>query len=184
MLPFTILHILGAPREWLVQKDYKEKFGSIYQNTERTKSYKRGLYYPLFLMHRYFFIFVVFTMESAGPLQAGLMVFATGFFLYYLIQWRPFSSQVDFCLNILGTICLIWLYLFCLLFSILSHRSSAGFRTVLGYIFIILVLFLFVVNILTIIVSKIVGCFQTCRKRRQRRVRNKYKKRFKSPEHT
>ena len=127
-------------------------------------------------MHRYFFIFIVFTLESAGPLQAGLMVFATGFFLYYLIQWRPFSSQVDFCLNILSTACLIVLYLFCLLFSIFSPRSSSGFRSMLGYVFIVLVLVLFVVNVLTIIISKIVGCIQTCRKRRQRRL---YKERLK-----
>ena len=124
MLPFIILHILGVPPDTLTNKAYKDKFGEIYENTQRSQSYTRGLFYPLFLMHRYFLIFIVFAAESVGPGQACLMIVATGFFLYYLVQWKPFNSSVDFALNILSTILLIVLYLFCLMFSIFSDSTS------------------------------------------------------------
>ena len=138
----------------------------------------RGLYYPLFLLHRYFFVFLVFTVDSFGPCQAFLMVCATALFLYYLVQWRPFRSSFDFALNIFSSIVLLLLYLFCLLFSILSPRSSLSLRATLGFIFIVLVLVLFVVNVLAILLSKLVACVRACKARRERGLLRKRQERF------
>ena len=97
------------------------------------------------------------------------MIISTLLFLYYLVQWRPFTYKVDWCLNILSAVVLILLYTFCVLFALFNCASS---RTLAGYIFIILVLVLFVVNVITIIVSKILGCVHACKKRKQKRLYN------------
>ena len=96
------------------------------------------------------------------------MVLATSLFLYYLVQWRPFLSKLDLSLNIFSSALLLVLYLLCFLFSVLS--SSQRMRSTLGYILIVLVLLLFVINVLTILVSKIVACAQHCAKRRKKRL--------------
>lgn len=128
------------------------------------------IYYPLFLMHRYFFIVIIFTAGYFGPVQAFLMIIITSFLLYYLVLWKPFVSKVDLALHILNTFILILLYLFCLLFSIFSPKSSEKLRTTLGLIFIFTVLALFVINFLTIIIFKIVGLVVSCKKHKEKQL--------------
>ncbi len=159
ILPFTLLHIVGETPDRLASPTYKNRFGEIYEHTNRDKSYTRGLFYPLFLMHRYFFIFIIFACSFSGMLQVILMIVATSLFIYYLVQWRPFRSRFDFWLNLFSSVCLVVLYIFCLIFSILSSST-------LGFLFIGLVLFLFVVNILAIIIHKLYSCHLSCKKKR------------------
>lgn len=145
----------------------------MYKNTRLSESYERGLYYPVFLLHRYFFIFIVFALEQTGPCQASLMIVSTTLFLLYLLRWRPFSSRLDMALTSLSTVVLIVLYLFCLLFAFLSRESSIELRLALGLVFIALVLLLFAANVLIILLSKVVGCIRKCRSRKQpRKFRN------------
>lgn len=171
MLPFFLLDILGVPPHKLQQRQYKAKYGEIFLNTHRPKSYSRGLFYPLFLLHRYFCVFIVFTASQSGVGQVCLMVLATSLFFYYLLQWKPFPSKIDFALNLFNTLVLILLYLFCLVFSISSAKSSFS----LGFAFIFIVLFLFLLNVAVILLSKICSCVLECRRRKQRhREREKF----------
>ena len=154
----------------LSSKKFKSKYGEVYKNTHAARGISSGAFYSLFLLHRFFFIFTVFTGYHFGPLQAFLMVIAASFFLYYLIQWKPFLSAIDSVLTTLSTIVLIILYLFCLLFSVLSPQHFPTLRTTLGYIFIIIVLALFAINFFTILFSTLVKCIITCSKRKRRRL--------------
>ena len=46
------------------------------------------------------------------------MMAATALFLFYLLRWKPFTSRVDLCLNVISSAALVLLYFFCLLFSL------------------------------------------------------------------
>lgn len=83
------------------------------------------------------------------------MLAGSVFILFYLIKFSPFILGVDQFLNIFSTLILALLYLFCFLFSLLPPSSLLE---ILGYVFVGLVVFLFAVNVLTIIISKIKSC--------------------------
>ena len=102
----------------------------------------------------------------SGPLQSLLMIISTTFFLLYLLRWKPFTSCVDFTINVVSTVVLIVLYFFCFLFSLLQQEDHSTGRLYLGYGFIMLVVLLFAFTVLTIIVSKIIECIMLCQKRR------------------
>lgn len=109
------------------------------------------------------------------------MIHSTSLFLYYLIQWKPFTARVDLILNILSTAVLVVLYFFSLIFS--TH-SSAHFRDNLGFIFIIIVLALFGVNVLTILVYKSVMCIKACKDKKKKREFEQRLKKFEARTHT
>ena len=96
------------------------------------------------------------------------MILGSLVFLFYLLSFSPFKSRVDQFLNIFSTLVLIVLYCFCLGFALVP-ASSGSTREVLGYVFIALVLFLFVVNIAVIIVSKVVEFIRERSRRAKRK---------------
>ena len=120
-------------------------------------------------MHRLFFIFVVFSAESLGWLQAALLMLITVLFLVYLARARPFTSSVDFFLNLISCLALVLLYLLSLLFSLLP-LESLSLRLALGYFFIALVVLLFVLSVLTILLSKMHLFVLHCRRRKERKL--------------
>ena len=121
-------------------------------------NYLSGFYYPIFLLHRYFFICIIFGAFFSGRLQCCLMIGATIFFLVFLIKWKPFLLRLDRFLNILATIILIILYCFCLLFSFLDRSRYMSERRVIGYVFIGLVLGFFIFTCLVVSISKVHAC--------------------------
>ncbi len=162
LLPFALLRILGQPVARLASLSYKRRFGEVYAHTRRDQAYARGLFYPLFLLHRYFFLLVVFAGSFSGVLQAFLMILATSFFIHYVWRWRAFRSRFDLRLNLFSSMCLLLLYIFCFVFSVFNTST-------LGLLFIGLVLFLFAANILAIVLHKLYVCHLSCKKRRARK---------------
>ena len=175
-LPFTVLHIIGVSKYTLREKAYRDKYGEMYIESRREENYSRGLYYPLFLMHRYFFVFIVFTLDYGLP-QALVMLLATVLFLFYLFRWLPFRSTFDQFLNIFSTIILAVLYAFCVLFS---FTLPLEIRESLGLAFLFSVLLLFLINLTLILVNKIITFRDACRARKFRKEAAKRLERFKS----
>ena len=173
LLPSAILHLIGAPIEVLEDKRYQKKYGEVYENLNRSKSYTRSIFYPLFLLHRYLFIFLVFALPFSGISQASLMIFGTIIFVHYLIKFSPFKDRVDQFLNIFSTLILFVLYGFCLVFALVPV-SYQQIREIIGYVFISLIVILFLVNVLTIIIDKIVSCVKE-RKNRFKRKKDRIK---------
>lgn len=157
MLPFVILHILSAPPSTLEKQNYKQKFGEVYKDLDYT-TYTAGFYYPIFLLHRYFFISLIFGAFFSGRLQCCLMIGATSFFLAFLIKWKPFPLRLDHFLNIFATIILITLYFICLILSFMNQSSFKKERDIIGYIFISLVIGFFVFACLLVFISKVKTC--------------------------
>ena len=79
-----------------------------------------GFYYTIFLLHRYFFIAIIFSASYSGRLQSSLMILATSLVLAFLVKWRPFSLRLDRFLNILAIVVLVILYCLCLVMSFLD----------------------------------------------------------------
>ena len=170
MLPFVILRIIGATPSTLSEKGYAEKYGTLYVDTHRSSEYSRGLFYPLFLLHRYLFIVTVFLFTCSGPLQSCVMLLCTSLFLYYIIKWKPLKAAHDQCLTIFSAGVLLLLYSLGLVFCFLDQSSFPELRSNLGFFFIGAVLVLFLVNVFVIICFKIVSCKKHCRDKRLKKV--------------
>lgn len=127
LLPFLILRILSARPSTFVEPLYKLKYGSMYVHSGRSEDYSRGIYYPILLMHRYFFILLYFCVSN-GLLQALLMVGSTLLVLMYLILYKPFKTRFDIIFSILNTAELFLVYGACCIFCFLEHPSALEFR--------------------------------------------------------
>ena len=139
----------------------------------RSESYSRAIFYPLFLLHRFLFIYLVFAFSFSGLAQALLMVAASAIFLFYLFKFSPFIEPVDHFLTLFSTVLLILLYCFCFAFAL---GPSLVLRETLGFVFVGLVLLFFGVNISVIIAAKIVQLVRSRkRKARQKRERQRLK---------
>ncbi len=92
------------------------------------------------------------------------MIVSTLLFAIYLVRWRPFVSRLDHFLNILSIIILIILYCFCLIFAVLQPSSHQYSRSIIGYLFISLVLLLFLFTCILIVTSKIIECVRKSKK--------------------
>lgn len=123
LLPFLILRILSVQPSTFADRLYKLKYGSMYVHSARTQDYARGIYYPILLMHRYFFLLLYFS-TSFGLLQALLMVLSTLAVLLYLIFFKPFKSKFDIVFSILNTAELFIVYAACCIFSFLEDPSK------------------------------------------------------------
>ena len=167
LLPSIILHILGSPRDRLSDPGYKDKYGEVYEHTYRTKKYTRGLFYPLFLLHRYVFIFTVFALSVFGLVQVSLMIIATFVFLFYLFKLKPFKGKLDHLLNIVATIILLILYLTCLCFGCLDPTRYSRVRNYLGFTFIALALFLFFFCVIAIVIFQLANCCKKYKEKKQ-----------------
>ena len=166
MLPFAILHIIGATPSTLEEQIYIRKYGTLYVDTNRSSAYSRGLYYPLFLLHRYLFITTVFMLPFSGLLQSCAMLLSTALFLYYVIKWKPLKMPHDQCLTIFSSLVLLLLYSLGLVFCLLDQSSYPLLRSILGYLFIGIVLLLFLVNVSVIICFKISKCREHCKNKK------------------
>ena len=120
LLPFILLHILTVTPDTLTNSQYKQKFGEVYKDLDYPSNYVAGFYYPIFLLHRSFFVATVFRAFFSGRLQCCLMSGATSLLLVFLVKWKPFSLKLDRFLNILAAIILVILYSFCLVLSFLD----------------------------------------------------------------
>lgn len=139
-------------------------------DTQRSKGYTRGLFYPLFLLHRYFFILVVFLFSFSGALQSSLMLLSTALFLSYILKCRPLKQRHHQCLAVLSTLLLLYSYSQCLLFSLLPQSSFPTLRATLGLLFIGVVLLFFFLTLVVILVFQLKTCKKQCRDKKLRKI--------------
>lgn len=124
LLPFLILRIVSVKGSTLATPQYRRKYGAIYSHTARLKNYSKGIYYPLVLMHRYFFLLVIFSSNIYGLLQAILMCLSTLLLLMYLILFKPFNTSFDVIFTIINTSELFLVFGTCAIFCFLDHPSA------------------------------------------------------------
>ena len=98
------------------------------------------------------------------------MNIATAAFLYYLVKLKPFKGVLDHFLNIVSTLFLLVLYLFCLCFVALDGTRHSSVRDILGFTFIGIAVLLFLINVVAIIVFTIMNCVKKCKKKKGRKV--------------
>ena len=137
----------------------------MYNDLDYPDNYVAGFYYPVFILHRFFFIAIVFGVSFSGHLQCSFMIAATSLFLVFLVKCKPFSLELDRFLNIFATVILIILYFFCFVLALLDESSYLKEREVIGYFFISLVLLFFTFTSVLILVSKVRLCISHKRKK-------------------
>ena len=122
LLPFLIIRIISVQPSILSSKQYKRKYGTIYWYSGRLSDYSRGIYYPLLLMHQYFFIFVCFFIRNPVH-QVMLMLLSSLFLFLYLYRCRPFATKFDLVFFIINIWELILVFGLCFLFCFSEHPS-------------------------------------------------------------
>ncbi len=64
LLPFLLLKVVCVPTRTLRHPAYLARFGQIYADSAVLKNPSRGVFYPLLILHRYFFLGLLFAAPS------------------------------------------------------------------------------------------------------------------------